>query len=153
MPSPAPLPIPWTPRSTPDRVTPAKPRIIPAPSGRPTAPHPLRTLPPRTLPTPEPAAPEQTRSAPLAAASAGHATGWSANAPNALTALSAAVAVRHGIALKQQATLQALLDVDDAAFAALVDDGAVLVVPLAVGRRYVLADAVPAAALAEVGTA
>ena len=104
-----PLPIPWTPRSAPARVTPAKPRIKPTPSGR--------------------------------------------RRPGAATSLAAAVAVRHGIALKGQGSLQALLDVDDVGFAALVHDGTVLEVPLGAGRRYVLADAVPAAATAEAGAA
>jgi hypothetical protein len=46
-----------------------------------------------------------------------------------------------------------LLDVDDGGFAALVDDGTLLEVPLSGGLRYVLADAVPAAALTEAGAA
>jgi hypothetical protein len=99
---PNPLPIPWTPCSAPARVTPAKPRIKPTPSGRPTAPHPLTTLPPRALPT-APTADPVTLS-PAAPTPAVPETRRAATVSGAATSLTAAVAVRHGPAFSTAKT-------------------------------------------------
>ena len=135
------LPFPWTPVSLPPPTTEPRRRHRPARGDRPSAPHPLRTLPPRA-PGEDPGTPT---AAPAPGADRAAAAVTPVSAHRVREGLTAAAAARHQVRLHQPRALADLLAVDPADLAGMVAAGSLLEVRLGAGLvRYAFTEDLPA---------